>query len=199
VKKFIQSVVLLSLIVFSTNLFAQTKKSDTINAPQTVASVDLKRYAGKWFEIARYPNKFQKKCVANTTATYSLNADGNLGVLNQCLVKNGTLEGANGMAKIADNVSSAKFAMSFAPQFKSFLSDDWRDYWILDLDADYRYAAVGDPKRQYLMILSRTPDMSDATYQNILRRVEKLGFNPAKLQKTTQNAQVGKGAVLSNQ
>jgi apolipoprotein D and lipocalin family protein len=199
VKKFIQSVVLLSLFVFSTSLFAQTKRSDKEDAPQAVASVDLKRYAGKWFEIARYPNKFQKKCVANTTATYSLNVDGSLGVLNQCLVKNGTLEGANGMAKIIDSASNAKFAMSFAAQYKSFSSDDWRDYWILDLDVDYQYAAVGDPRRQYLMILSRTPEMSDATYQNILRRVEKLGFNPAKLQKTTQNAQVGKGAIISNQ
>lgn len=198
-KKLIQATFLLSLLAFSTNLFAQSKKSDDRNAPQTVSSVDLKKYAGKWFEIARYPTKFQKKCVANTTATYSLKADGGVEVFNECLVKNGTLEGAHGAAKVVDNASSAKFEISFAPQFKSFLSDDWRDYWIIDLDADYKYAAVGDPKRENLWILSRTPEMSDATYQNILRRVEKLGYNPAKLQKTVQKAEVVKGAVVGKQ
>jgi len=199
VKKIIEAVLLLSLIIFSSDAFAQSKKSDKQPPPQTVPSVDLKQYAGKWFEIARYPNKFQKKCVANTTATYSVKANGGVEVLNQCLVKNGTLEGANGAAKIVDSASNAKFEMSFAPQFKSFLNDDWRDYWILDLDKDYKYAAVGDPKREYLWILSRTPEMSDAVYQNILRRVEKLGYNPAKLQKTLQNAQVVKGAVVEKQ
>ncbi len=198
-KKIIQATLLLSLIVFSIDAFAQQKTSDKQPPPPTVSSVDLKQYAGKWFEIARYPNKFQKKCVANTTANYTLKPDGNVEVFNQCLVKNGTLDGATGAAKIVDNASNAKFELSFAPQYKSFLSGEWRDYWIVDLDVDYKYAAVGDPKREYLWILSRTPEMSDANYQNILRRVEKLGYNPAKLQKTPQNAQVVKGAVVEKQ
>lgn len=197
-KKTFQAIVLLLPLVLSTIVFAQ-KKSDKQPAPPVVASVDLKRYAGKWFEIARYPNKFQKKCVANTTATYTLKADGGVEVFNQCLVKNGTLDGATGEAKTVEGSSNAKLEVRFAPKFLSFLSAVWGDYWILDLDKDYKYAAVGDPKRQYLWILSRSPKMDAATYQNILRRLEKSGFNPAKLQKTPQNAQAVKGAVVENQ
>lgn len=195
VKKFMNAAILLTIIVFSTSAFAQMKSAP----PQTVALVDLKQYAGKWFEIARYPNKFQKKCVANTTATYTLKANGAVEVFNQCLLKNGTLDGATGEAKSVEGSNNSKFELNFAPQFKSFLSADWRDYWVLDLDKDYKYAAVGDPKRENLLILSRTPEMSDAVYQNILRRVEMLGYNPAKLQKTLQNAQVVKGAVVEKQ
>ncbi len=198
-KKFNRAWILLSLIVFSTGVFAQSKKDDKQPPPQTVPLVDLKQYAGKWFEIARYPGKFQKKCVANTTATYAFKEGGSLDVFNQCLVKNGTLDGAKGAAKTVEGSNNAKLDVSFAPQYKSFLSGDWRDYWILDLDKDYTYAAVGDPKREYLWILSRTPELSAAVYQNILRRVEKLGYNPAKLQKTPQNAQAVKGAVVVKQ
>lgn len=198
-KKIIQTALLLSLIVFSGAAFAQSKKADKMPPPQTVPIVDLKLYQGKWFEIARYPNKFQKKCVANTTATYTLKTDNSFDVFNECLVKNGTLEGARGAAKTVVGGSNAKFEMTFAPQYKSFLSDDWRDYWVVDLDADYRFAAVGDPKREHLWILSRVPEMSDAVYQNILRRVETLGYNPAKLQKTQQKAETVKGGVVEKQ
>ncbi|MDQ6787095.1 MAG: lipocalin family protein [Acidobacteriota bacterium] len=189
----------MSLIIFSANVFAQSKKSDKQTMLQTVSSVDLKQYAGKWFEIARYPNKFQKKCVGNTTATYTLKPDGNIEVFNQCLLKNGTLDGATGEAKVVDGSSNSKFEVRFAPKYMSFLSAVWGDYWIVDLDSEYKYAAIGDPKREYLWILSRTPEMNDATYQNILRRVEKLGFNPAKLQKTPQNSVAVKGAVIRKQ
>ncbi|MDQ3321970.1 MAG: lipocalin family protein [Acidobacteriota bacterium] len=198
-KKIIRTAFLLSLFVFSGNVFAQSKSSGKQAPPPTVAVVNLKQYAGKWYEIARYPNKFQKKCVGNTTATYTLKPDGNIGVFNQCLIKNGTLDGATGEAKIVEGSSNAKLEVRFAPKFTSFLSAVWGDYWIVDLDNEYKYAAVGDPKREYLWILSRTPEMTDATYQNILRRVEKLGFNPAKLQKTPQNAEAIKGAVVRKQ
>ena len=198
-KIIIRAAVLLSLAALSTGVFAQTKKSGRDDAPPTVALVDLKQYAGKWFEIARYPNKFQKKCVANTTATYTLKADNSVEVVNHCLVKNGTLDGATGEAKSVEGSNNSKLEVRFAPKFLSFLSAVWGDYWILDLDKDYKYAAVGDPKREYLWILSRTPQMPDATYQNILRRVEKLGYNPAKLQKTPQNAEAVKGAVVEKQ
>ncbi len=198
-KKILPVTLLLLFLVISTTLFAQSKNSGKQTMLQTVSSVDLNRYAGKWFEIARYPNKFQKKCVANTTATYTFKTDGTVEVFNECLVKNGTLDGARGQAKVVEGSSNAKLEVRFAPKFMSFLSATWGDYWIVDLDNDYKYAAVGDPKREYLWILSRTPQMSDANYQDILRRVEKLGFNPAKLEKTPQNAEVIKGAVVERQ
>ena len=174
---------------------AQKGKTDLPTVPQ----VDLKRYAGKWYEIARYPNKFQEKCVGNTTATYTLKEKAKIEVINECLKKDGVTDSAKGEAKIVDAATNAKLEVRFAPSFLSFIPQVWGDYWIIDLDDNYKYAAVGDPERKYLWILSRTPEIDDATYQNILRRVEKLGFSPGKLNKTPQNAQAVKGAVVDKQ
>jgi apolipoprotein D and lipocalin family protein len=199
VKKIIFAAVLPALLTFSMFVLAQKKSSDNKTELQTVSSVDLKRYTGKWYEIARYPNKFQKKCVGNTTTIYTAKADGNLAVSNQCVLKDGTIGRADGEAKVTDTISNAKFEMKFAPRFKSFLSLDWDDYLIVDLDENYQYAAAADPKRENLWILSRTPEMKDAVYQNILRRVEKLGFVPGRLTKTPQNLEVIKGEVIQKQ
>ena len=170
-----------------------------VNAPaqqgtvSAVPSVDLKRYSGKWFEIARLPIKFQKQCVGNTTATFNtMRADGQMEVLNHCLQKSGKIEQLRGEAKVIDAGTNAKMKVSF-PKFSS------DSYWIVDLDPNYQYAAVGNPDREYLWILSRTPLMDDGTYQQILRRVEKMGFKPNKLVKTPQNVQMLKGAVVEKQ
>lgn len=162
----------------------------------TVPSVDLKRYSGMWYEIARYPNKFQKDCAGNVTATYSLKNDGNVEVLNKCLKKNGKMENAKGEAKVADKTTNAKLKVRFAPAFTSFISKVWGDYWIIDLAPDYSYAVVGDPKREYLWILSRTPQMDTATYEAILHNVEQKGFVPNKLIKTSQKVETIKGTVI---
>ena len=199
VKKIIFTAVLPALLIFSTFVSAQKKDSDNKMQVQTVSSVDLKRYSGKWYEIARYPNKFQRKCVGNTTATYTTKTDGKIAVVDQCVMKDGTIGKAEGEAKITDTASNAKLEMSFASKYKSFLSTDWDNYWVVDLDENYQYAAVADPKRENLWILSRTPEMNDALYQNVLRRVEKLGFNPGKLMKTPQNLEVIKGEVIQKQ
>lgn len=167
-------------------------------ALKTVSSVDLDRYKGKWFEIARYPNKFQKKCVGNTTATYTIEGDGDIEVLNECLKKNGKIDRAKGEAKIVDESTNAKLEVRFAPAFLSFLPFVWGDYWVIDLADDYSYAVVGDPKREYLWILSRTPELETSVYQGILRRVEEKGFNPSKLVETPQNVEVLKGQVIGN-
>lgn len=174
---------------------AQNNKGDL----PTVSKVDLKRYSGKWYEIARYPNKFQKKCVGNTSANYTLKGENKVEVTNECLQKDGTTDKATGEAKIVDKTSNAKLEVRFAPAILSFIPGVWGDYWIVDLDENYRYSVVGDPKREYLWILSRTPELEEPTYQAILRRVEKLGFNPGKLNKTPQNVQAVKGAVVDKQ
>ncbi|MCU1289504.1 MAG: Lipocalin family protein [Acidobacteria bacterium] len=194
-KKHVLFAVLLILTI-NTAVFAQNKNQ---NQMRTVASVDLKRYSGKWFEIARYPNKFQKKCVGNTTATYNLKSNSEFEVLNRCVTKNGTFSDAVGKGRVADEASSAKLEVRFAPGYLSFIPATWGDYWIIDLDANYQYAAVGDPKREYFWILSRKAEMDDATYQNILRRAEAKGFNPGKVVKTPQNIEVIKGAVIEKQ
>lgn len=197
-RKFILAIIF-ALLCFSTFAAAQKKTSGGAPDLMAVSNVDLQKYAGKWYEIARYPGKFQKKCAGNTTAIYSVKPDGKLGVVNQCVTKDGAIGQAAGELKVADMNSNAKFEMSFAPQSKSFVSGDWKNYWIVDLDENYQYAAVADPKRENLWILSRTPELKDAVYQNILRRVEKLGFKPGKLAKTPQNLEVIKGEVIRKQ
>src|SRR5512140_3247330 len=132
---------------------------------ETVAHVDLSRYVGTWYEIANFPQSFQRGCTA-TTATYTLRPDGDIDVLNRC--RKGSLEGeekaASGRARVVDGSTNAKLEVSF---FRPF----WGDYWIIDLAEDYSYAVVGHPGRDYLWILSRTPAMADATYQAILTRL----------------------------
>jgi apolipoprotein D and lipocalin family protein len=163
-----------------------------------VASVDLQKYSGQWYEIAKYPNKFQKQCVGNTTATYTIKSAEKLEVLNRCLERDGTTSSAKGAGKVVDKQTNAKLKVRFAPGFLSFLPQVWGDYWIIDLDPEYRYSVVGEPKREYLWILSREPEMSDALYQQILRKVEAMGFQPGKLEKTPQGMESLKGTVVTD-
>lgn len=184
---------LVIIAVFGVSAFAQKKTESEL---KTVPSVDLKRYSGKWYEFARYPNKFQDQCVGNTSATYTIKKDNKIEVLNECVKNNGMIDKAKGEAKIVDKNSNAKLKVRFAPKFLSFISAVWGDYWIIDLDENYNYVAIGDPKREYFWILSREPKLDDAIYQNILRRAEDKGFNPAKVIKTPQNVETLKGAVI---
>lgn len=188
---FISTLAVISILAVSA--FAQKKNENEL---QTVSSVDLKQYSGTWYEIARYPNKFQDQCVGNTTATYTIKKENKIEVLNQCVKENGTVDKAKGEARIIDKNTNAKLEVRFAPKFLSFISAVWGDYWIIDLDENYKYAAIGDPKREYFWILSREPQLDDSTYQNILRRAEAKGFNPAKVIKTPQKVEILKGAVI---
>ncbi len=186
------------LLIATTINFGQDKPSDnSADAVKAVESVDLQKYSGKWFEIARYPNKFQKKCVGDVTATYTIKNNNKIEVLNECLKDNGKTMSAKGKAKIEDEQSNAKLKVRFAPAFLSFLPQVWGDYWVLDLGKDYQYAVVGDPGRDYLWILSRESKLDTATYEKILDIVENMGFNPAKLIKTPQNVQVINGEVIT--
>jgi apolipoprotein D and lipocalin family protein len=189
VKKIIFAALLLTFSTFSSFVCAQKTDSDKQMQVQSVSSVDMKRFAGKWFEISRYPNKSQKNCVGNTTVTYTQKDDVFTRITIDCLKKDGTVENVKMDAKVADKTTNAKFEMSSSP----------KNYWIVDLDADYKYAAVADPKRETLWILSRESELSDAVYQNILRRVEMMGFKPGKLSKTAQNVEVVKGGVIEKQ
>ena len=147
---------------------------------QTVPSVDLARYAGTWYEIASYPQRFQKGCTG-TTATYTLRADGKVEVLNRCARDslNGRVTVARGRARVVDKGTNAKLKVSF---FRPF----WGDYWIIDLGRDYEYAVVGHPGRKYLWILSRTPVMDTVVYEGILERLRAQGYDTARLVRTLQ-------------
>lgn len=193
------AVLICGLAIFSTHSVKAYQPKFIKDDVTTVSSVDLKRYAGKWYEIARFPNRFQKQCVGNTTAEYSLKSDGNVEVINRCLKKNGQYDDAKGKAKIVDKQSNAKLEVRFAPAVLSFIPNVWGDYWIIDLDPNYQYAVVGDPNRKYLWILSRTAEMTDATYQGILRKLEKMGYDPNKLVKTPQKVETLKGTVVNTE
>lgn len=190
--RYLISILAVSILTVSVAL-AQSKPA----AVTTVPKVDLNRYAGQWYEIAKYPNKFQKDCVGNISATYTLKSDSKIEVLNKCLTKEGIIKDATGEAKVADKASNAKLKVRFAPGFISFLPFVWANYWIIDLDAAYNYAVIGTPDRKYFWILSRSQEMNDSTYQAILRRAESQGFEPAKVVKTQHGLTSGKGSVLN--
>jgi apolipoprotein D and lipocalin family protein len=146
----------------------------------TVPSVDLRRYAGDWYEIARYPNRFQKECASDVHVRYALQSDGKISVRNECQKPNGKSAIANGTAKIVDPKSNAKLKVTFFWPF-------YDNYWIIDLDPEYRYAVVGDPDRKSLWILSRSKELDASVYQRILKHVAELGFDTSKLVKTRQS------------
>jgi apolipoprotein D and lipocalin family protein len=149
---------------------------------KTVAAVDVPRYMGTWHEVAKYPNWFQKKCASSTQATYSLQADGRVQVLNRCKTDKGEWSEALGAARQIGGPASAQLKVRFAPAWLSFIPMVWGDYWIIDLDPDYQWVVVSEPKREYLWILSRTPQLPAATYQALLAKLDKLGFDLKKIE-----------------
>lgn len=147
---------------------------------ETVSYVDLKRYAGMWYEIASFPQRFQKGCHC-TTAEYTLTDKGYVVVENRCRKDslNGKESYIKGKAFVEKNTGNAKLNVQFFWPFKG-------KYWIIDLADDYSYAVVGHPNREYLWILSRTPQMSDAIYNQILKRLTEKQFDITKLKRTAQ-------------
>ncbi len=148
--------------------------------PDTVASVDIERYAGLWYEIARYPNSFQQDC-DGVTAEYTLREDDKITVTNTCRL--GDERSSRGVARVIEGSEGANLKVKFAPEWVPFAEGD---YWILDLDADYRHALVGSPSGKYLWILSRTPQLADNIMAGIKARAETLGYATEPLRMTVQ-------------
>lgn len=159
------------------------------NSPiEPVKYVDLNRYIGRWYEIARLPNKFQRNCESNTTAEYFIIGDGKIRVINSCRRADGELIRAEGIAKVVkSDKSNAKLKVRFAPTWIGWLPFVWGDYWVIDLDSNYTYAVVGEPSRKYLWILSRTPQIDNPIYESILERLRLFGYDTEKLVPTPQN------------
>ena len=151
---------------------------------QTVPAVDVPRYMGTWHEIAKYPNWFQKKCASSTQATYTLQANGQVQVLNRCKTDKGEWSEALGAARQIGGPTSAQLKVRFAPEWLSFIPLVWGDYWIIELDPDYQWVVVSEPQRDYLWILSRTPQLPAATYQALLGKLEKRGFDLKRIEPT---------------
>ncbi|MBK7428343.1 MAG: lipocalin family protein [Saprospiraceae bacterium] len=145
---------------------------------QTVPKVDLVKYSGKWFEIASFPQRFQKNCYG-TTAEYTLHEKGYVIVENRCNKDSisGKESYIKGKAFAQKGSGNARLKVQFFWPFKG-------DYWIIDLADDYSFAVVSNPNKKYLWILSRTPVMSEAVYKGIIDRLQAKGFDLSKLQKT---------------
>ncbi len=147
--------------------------------PPTVDHVDLNRYTGKWFEIARYPNRFERKCDRNVTAEYTIEDDGAIRVVNSCVTPAGRLKHSTGTAQVVDRSTNSKLKVAFFWPF-------YGNYWIIQLGDDYEFSVVGEPTRKYLWILSRTPTMPDSIYESLLARLVRLGYDTNKLVRTEQ-------------
>ncbi len=166
------------LSVIATMVLAGMAAVDRKGELAVVGAVDLSRYAGRWYEIARLPNRFEKKCADSVTATYTLGSDGKVDVVNRCRKANGEYTTATGKAKIVDKKTNAKLKVTFFWPF-------YGDYWILDLGPNYEYAVVGAPNRDYLWILSRTPQLDEQLYQRLLREMATRGFATDRMIRTS--------------
>lgn len=150
----------------------------TKNKPlKTVGHVELEKYLGKWYEIAKFPQGFEKGCT-DVTAEYNLRDDGKIGVLNSC-IKDGQPKTSEGVALVDDKESNAKLEVQFQWPFNG-------KYWIIVLAPDYSYAVVGHPNRKYLWILNRKPVMDSMTYNHLVLIAASRGFDIRKLVKTVQ-------------
>jgi apolipoprotein D and lipocalin family protein len=148
--------------------------------PPTVARVDLERYQGTWYEIARLPVSFENNCYG-VTATYTLRGDGTLRVVNAC--HKGALDGpekrVTGQAWVVDQGTNARLKVQFFWPFSG-------DYWVFMLDPEYNWAVVGSPDRQRLWVLSRTPQMGNTLLEGIISRMEDEGFAVTRMIRTPQ-------------
>ncbi len=165
---------ILFMLLFSSILVAQQ------NPPTTVKYVDLKKYVGLWYEVAKIPNSFQDHCIKGTTAKYTLTKDGDIEVVNSCIDEDGEVDDADGVARIIDKKTNAKLEVSFV----SFLGwrPFWGDYWVIGLDEDYKWAIVGTPSRKYGWVLSRTPKLDEVTMNNIFDILKGQGYDPKKFE-----------------
>lgn len=152
---------------------ASTAHRDTL---PTVSSVDLARYGGTWYEMARLPMWFQRHCV-DSKAIYTGRSDGSVGVHNECVTDSGGVEQADGVATVVDKTTNAKLTVVFDNYFAKFFGSSREgNYWILALDSEYRTAIVGTPDRRFLWILSRTPQLDEGIYQRLVEHAKQLGF-----------------------
>ncbi len=154
---------------------------------RTIPSLDVPRYMGVWFEIAKFPNWFQRKCVSSTRAEYGLNSDGTVQVINRCRIESGETIEAVGKARQVGPASSPQLKVRFAPEWLSFLPIVWGDYWVIDLDEHYQLVAVSEPKKEYLWILARKPHVATNDYKSLLARLSKMGIDLNKLEVTKQD------------
>jgi apolipoprotein D and lipocalin family protein len=152
-----------------------------------IASLDVPAYMGTWYQVAWFPNRFQKQCVSDTTATYQQRPDGHIVVINRCKTADGRFDDAQGLARPAGSrldgptLKPAQLEVSFLPSALRWLPI-WGNYWVLKLADDGRYAVIGEPSRQYLWVLSRTPQLAAADESEIRSVLSPMGYDLGRWQ-----------------
>jgi apolipoprotein D and lipocalin family protein len=177
----LSTICILTITAILLSMIGCVKMSKQTSSPLPVVPyVDVNRYTGVWYEIARYAHSFQEGCVGSK-ATYTLRDDGKISVLNECYDKSfsGKIRSAKGKAWVVDKETNAKLKVSFFWPFAG-------DYWIIDLGENYEYAVIGHPKRKYLWILSRTKEIDGEVYEGILSRLRDNQYDTSKLIITPQ-------------
>ena len=182
-----QLFICVALLQITASVNAQATPAAELQAVKTIPSIDVARYLGTWYEIAKFPNWFQRKCLSGTNANYQLKEDGNVKVTNRCKVEGGEMAQAIGTARQIGGATSPKLEVRFAPDWLAILPFVWGDYWVIDLDPQYQLAAVSDPRREYLWILSRTPKVNQKSYDDLLQRLVTQQFDLSQLSLTPQD------------
>lgn len=153
-----------------------------VQAVSAIPTLNVPGYMGTWYQVAWFPNRFQKQCVSDTTATYTQRPDGPVKVLNRCTLANGSFDEAEGLARPADStlngdtLSPAKLEVSFLPSWLRWLPI-WGNYWVIELAEDGRYAVIGEPTREYLWVLARAPAISSEDEAGIRARLKQRGYS----------------------
>lgn len=169
------------IVIFTAWLLAACSTAGDVTPPQTVNSVDLNRYQGTWYELARLPMFFQRNCV-QSEAHYLLKDDGTLGVTNRCLTDSGAWEQASGTATAQQPGKTDKLWVVFDNWFSRLLPGVAKgDYWVLYVDKDYHVALVGNPDRKYLWLLSRTPTVPASVREDLLGKARSQGYDTDRL------------------
>ncbi len=153
---------------------------------QTVDQVDLQKYIGRWYEIASIPQRFQKQCIGDTTAEYSVNGDGTIRVINSCATKSGERSVGKGQAKVVNKDTNAELKVTFVNLLGHWIYTFGGGYYIVGLGQNYEYAIVGHPTFEYAWILSRTPQLDQVTLNDIENQLKNLGYDSCALKITPQ-------------
>lgn len=172
---------------------AWTAEAPPLQPLQSLPELKVPPYMGRWYQVALYPNSFQRQCVGDTTAEYRLLPDGTVEVGNRCRLADGRIDVAIGRARpagqlVGDRLVPARLEVSFLPAWLRWLPVGWGNYWVIQLADDGRYAVVGEPTRQYLWVLSRTPQLAAADETAIRSKLAEQGYDLQRLQPHPQSA-----------
>ena len=154
----------------------------------TVEKVDMVRYAGTWYEIARLPNKLQAECAGDVSTTFRLRGMRTYDIETRCRRKDGSEEIDMGIARVQDPTTGAKMEWRFLPLALAWWPFAWTDYWIVDLSPDYSWAVAAVPTREAMWILARKPELDAATYDRLVAKANAMGFDTGKLIRTRHSA-----------